>query len=66
MFQLSISLSIHWFLFDFDWLKSQVDNMQLGSADRRAYAEKVTMAFWRAMDGDEDEIQGLADEDWNQ
>ncbi len=40
--------------------------MQLGSADRRAYAEKVTMAFWRAMDGDEDEIQGLADEDWNQ
>lgn len=44
-------------------MKSQVDNMQLGSADRRAYAEKVTMAFWRAMDGDEDEIQGLADED---
>lgn len=28
---------------------------------RKAYAEKVTMAFWRAIGGDESEIAGLGD-----
>ncbi len=28
---------------------------------RKRYAEKVAMSFWRAIGGDEDEIDGLSD-----
>jgi hypothetical protein len=46
-------------------MKSQAEALQ--GADRKAYAEKVTMAFWRAIDGDVGEIEGLdsSDEDGN-
>ena len=45
-------------------MKSQASALQ--GADRKAYAEKMTMAFWQAIDGNPDEIEGLdssADED---
>jgi len=41
-------------------LKSQSQNLQF--EDRKAFAEQVTMAFWRAIGGDEDELQGLDDD----
>ena len=44
-------------------MKSQAGNLQEGSAERKAYAEKVTLAFWRAMKGDEQEIEGLDSSD---
>ncbi|KAL3866787.1 hypothetical protein ACJMK2_044056 [Sinanodonta woodiana] len=31
--------------------------------ERKKYAEKVAIAFWRAMGGDEDEVEGLSDTD---
>ncbi|GBL93471.1 hypothetical protein AVEN_59673-1 [Araneus ventricosus] len=31
----------------------------LNGDERKKYAEKVAIAFWRAMGGDEDEIEGL-------
>jgi len=40
-------------------LKSQSENLQF--EDRKVFAEKVTMAFWRAIGGDDDEIDGLDD-----
>lgn len=46
-------------------MKSQASALE--GADRKAYAEKMTMAFWQAIDGNPDEIEGLdssADEDW--
>jgi len=30
--------------------------------NEKKYAEKVAIAFWRAMGGDEDEIDGLDDD----
>ncbi len=45
-------------------MKSQASALE--GADRKAYAEKMTMAFWQAIDGNPDEIEGLdssADED---
>lgn len=45
-------------------MKSQAESLQ--GAERKAYAEKVTMAFWKAIEGDPAEIEGLdssADED---
>lgn len=41
-------------------LKSQSQNLQF--EDRKAFAEQVTMAFWRAIGGDEDELDGLDDD----
>ena len=38
-------------------MKSQASALQ--GADRKAYAEKMTMAFWQAIDGNPDEIEGL-------
>ena len=37
----------------------QSENLQF--EDRKVFAEKVTMAFWRAIGGDDDEIDGLDD-----
>ena len=45
-------------------MKSQAGALQ--GAERKAYAEKITMAFWKALEGDAAEIEGLdssADED---
>jgi len=42
-------------------LKSHSQSMQI--EDRKAFAEEVTMAFWRAIGGDEDELDGLDDDD---
>uniref|UniRef100_A0A0X3P1B5 Alpha-and gamma-adaptin-binding protein p34 n=1 Tax=Schistocephalus solidus TaxID=70667 RepID=A0A0X3P1B5_SCHSO len=41
-------------------LKSKAANMDV--VGRRKLAEKVTLKFWRALDGDEDEVEGLSDE----
>lgn len=38
-------------------MKSQASALQ--GAERKAFAEKATMAFWRAIDGNADEIAGL-------
>lgn len=38
-------------------MKSQASALE--GAERKAYAEKITMAFWRAIDGSADEIAGL-------
>lgn len=38
-------------------MKSQASNLQ--GAERIAYAEKMTMAFWQAIEGSPDEIEGL-------
>lgn len=38
-------------------MKSQASALQ--GAERKAYAEKMTMAFWQAIDGNPDEIEGL-------
>jgi len=35
----------------------------LDGAQRKAYAEKMTMAFWQAIGGDDGEIEGLASAD---
>ena len=35
----------------------------LPEEDRRQYAEKVAIAFWRAMGGDEAEVDGLDEEE---
>ena len=46
-------------------MKNQASTLQ--GADRKAYAEKMTMAFWQAIEGSPEEIQGLdssEDEDW--
>ncbi len=32
---------------------------RLNDSERRLYAEKVTLAFWRAVGGDNEEIEGL-------
>lgn len=37
----------------------------LPANERKEYAEKVAMAFWRAMGGSEDEIAGLGEDDDN-
>lgn len=42
-------------------MKSQAD--ALDGAQRKAYAEKITMAFWQAIEGDEEEIEGLSSAD---
>ncbi|GFS84159.1 alpha- and gamma-adaptin-binding protein p34 [Nephila pilipes] len=52
----------------FDALFSRFASMKekasgLTGEDRKKYAEKVAVAFWRAMGGDEDEIEGLNDSD---
>lgn len=31
--------------------------------ERKKYAEKVVVSFWKAIGGDEDEIDGLSDDD---
>ena len=36
-----------------------VKSSQMNETDRRHYAEEVTLAFWRAIGGDEQEIEGL-------
>lgn len=36
---------------------------RLPESERKAYAEKVVLQFWKAMGGDEDEIAGLDDSD---
>ncbi|XP_057365652.1 alpha- and gamma-adaptin-binding protein p34-like [Daphnia carinata] len=38
-------------------MKSQASSLQ--GAERKAYAEKMTMAFWQAIEGSPDEIEGL-------
>lgn len=38
-------------------MKNQASTLQ--GADRKAYAEKMTMAFWQAIEGSPDEIEGL-------
>jgi hypothetical protein len=38
-------------------MKSQASTLQ--GTDRKAYAEKMTMAFWEAIEGSPEEIQGL-------
>jgi hypothetical protein len=38
-------------------MKNQASTLQ--GADRKAYAEKMTMAFWQAIEGSPEEIQGL-------
>lgn len=38
-------------------MKSQASNLE--GAERKAYAEKITMAFWHAIDGNPEEIQGI-------
>ena len=35
----------------------------LPEEERKAYAEKVAISFWKAIGGDEDEIEGLSDSD---
>ena len=42
-------------------MKGQVSTLE--GSERKAYAEKVTMSFWRAMKGDEQEIEGLSSSD---
>jgi len=32
---------------------------RLNDSERKLYAEKVTLAFWRAVGGDNEEIEGL-------
>jgi len=49
---------------DFEHLFEKFNQMKLKSSqmnetDRRHYAEEVTLAFWRAIGGDEQEIEGL-------
>lgn len=44
----------------FQHLKEKAKN--LPPEERKAYAEKVVLAFWKAMGGDEDEIAGLDSE----
>ncbi|XP_042911618.1 alpha- and gamma-adaptin-binding protein p34 isoform X2 [Parasteatoda tepidariorum] len=47
----------------FDKFASMKDRAAgLNGEDRKKYAEKVAIAFWRAMGGDEDEIEGLDDD----
>ena len=41
-------------------IPGQSQNMPF--ADRKVFAEQVTMAFWRAIGGDEDELEGLDDD----
>lgn len=49
----------------FATFKSNADN--LPPDQRKAYAEKVTFAFWRAIGGDEEEIKGFSsDEEENE
>jgi hypothetical protein len=36
-----------------------VEASRLNDGERRLYAEKVTLAFWRAVGGDNEEIEGL-------
>ncbi len=36
-----------------------VEASRLNDSERRLYAEKVTLAFWRAVGGDNEEIEGL-------
>jgi len=44
----------------FDQLQSMKERVQgLPSDQRKACAEQVVMAFWRAIGGDEDEFEGL-------
>lgn len=38
-------------------MKSQASSLQ--GTERKAYAEKMTMAFWQAIEGSPDEIEGL-------
>lgn len=48
----------------FDRMKDMKDKAaNLPDQDRKAYAEKVAISFWRAMGGDEEEIEGLSDSD---
>ncbi|CAH1796246.1 unnamed protein product [Owenia fusiformis] len=42
-------------------MKDHADTLPLDQ--RKAYAEKVALSFWRAIGGDEDEIEGLSDSD---
>lgn len=35
----------------------------LPASERKDYAEKVAIAFWRAMGGSEEEIAGLGEDD---
>jgi len=42
-------------------MKSQANALE--GAQRKAYAEKITMAFWQAIEGDEEEIEGLSSAD---
>jgi len=53
---------------DFEQLFSQFATMKeiartLTGDQRRKHAEKVTMAFWKAIGGDEDELAGIIDSD---
>lgn len=48
----------------FDRFKDMKEKANLLHGDeRRQYAEKVAIAFWRAMGGDEEEITGLSSDD---
>lgn len=49
---------------DFENLFTSFEHLKRTAANlppnqRRDYAEKVAVAFWRAMGGDEDEVDGL-------
>ncbi|XP_013792195.1 alpha- and gamma-adaptin-binding protein p34-like isoform X1 [Limulus polyphemus] len=52
----------------FEALFSKFHNMKqkaatLSGEDRKKYAEKVAVAFWRALGGDEEEVAGLSSEE---
>jgi hypothetical protein len=49
---------------NFSSLKMQCDAMSPTS--RKKYAEELTVAFWKAMNGDESEIAGLDSSDDDQ
>lgn len=49
---------------DFENLFSNIEQLKRTAASlpldqRRDYAEKMAVAFWRAMGGDEDEVSGF-------
>ncbi|ESO87611.1 hypothetical protein LOTGIDRAFT_220073 [Lottia gigantea] len=50
----------------FEKLKVMKDKAEsLPQSERKAYAEKVAISFWKAIGGDDDDIDGLTDSDDN-
>lgn len=50
-------------LFDISTLCPSEKAASLPLEERKKYAEKVVVSFWKAIGGDEDEIEGLSDDD---